>query len=115
MSIRRDLFTWQWSIYPGAHRDRVNLVIHLVTMPLFWLGAIALIAAIAGAGLDYLVAAAVLLLIPVAAQNFGHKREGTRPAPFLGFGDFLTRFTAEQLVTLPRFVASGGWRRNLAG
>jgi hypothetical protein len=33
--------------------------------------------------------------------------------PFDGAADFVSRFVVEQWVTFPRFVLSGGWRRNL--
>jgi hypothetical protein len=46
-------------------------------------------------------------------QGRGHRREREAPAPFAGPGDFLARFLAEQWVTFPRFVLSGGCYRNL--
>ena len=115
MAMRRELLAWQWRIYPGSHRQRLNLLIHAATAPLFWIGLIAIVAALFGVGLWYLPAGAVLIAVPVFAQRFGHGREIQRPEPFAGFDDFVSRFFAEQLVTFPRFVLSGGWLRNLRG
>jgi hypothetical protein len=113
MLIRPQLLAWQWRIYPGTHRQRTNLLIHIVTAPLFWLGLIALIAVIAGASPWYLLATIVFVPAAIVLQGAGHKREVQAPAPFLGAGDFVSRFAVEQLVTFPRFVLSGNWLRNL--
>ena len=43
--IRPNLLAWQWSDYPAKHRDRVNLVLHLVAVPLFLAGTLLLVAA----------------------------------------------------------------------
>ena len=43
------------------------------------------------------------------------RRERETPVPFDGAVDFVSRFVAEQWVTFPRFVLSGGWYRNLTG
>ena len=32
------LLQTQWSEYADRHRDRVNLLIHIVAVPLFWIG-----------------------------------------------------------------------------
>ena len=36
--IRPNLLAWQWSDYPAKHRDRVNLLLHVVAVPLFLVG-----------------------------------------------------------------------------
>jgi len=46
-------------------------------------------------------------------EGRGHARESERPTPFDGPLDFASRFFVEQWITFPRFVLSGGWRRNL--
>ena len=113
MAIRSNLLGWQWSIYPAAHRDRANLIIHIATAPLFWLGWASLVWFALDGGWIVLVAGLVLILVPILAQNVGHKREKQAPSPFLGFDDFVTRFFVEQTVTFPRFVLSGTWARHL--
>lgn len=104
------LLGWQWSLYPAGHRDRRNLLIHALTVPLFQLGTVALIAApfagawLAGAGLAAMVGA-------MAVQGRTHRLERTPPVPFRGPGDVVARILAEQWLTFPRFVASGGFAR----
>ena len=34
------LLAWQWAIYPAGHTTRVNLLIHILTVPLFELGTV---------------------------------------------------------------------------
>jgi phage terminase small subunit len=51
------------------------------------------------------------MAISLVAQGRGHRDEPAAPEPFTGPGDFVSRFLVEQLVTFPRFVLSGGWRR----
>ena len=109
--IRARLLEWQWSDYAGKHRDRANLLLHLVVVPVFQAGTVILLAGLLlrsalaiGVGLVCLVAALVL-------EGRGHARERETPTPFDGPLDFASRFFVEQWVTFPRFVLSGGWRR----
>src|SRR5215472_7760992 len=37
------LLAWQWSIYPGTHHDRRNLLVHALTVPVFQVGTVALV------------------------------------------------------------------------
>ena len=110
-----DFLAWQWSDYPAKHRSRVNLVIHIVAVPLFMLGCVAVVAGMLtltrariGLGLVAMVASVVL-------EGIGHRLEAEQPAPFAGSGDFIKRFFLEQWVTFPRFVLSGRYFLNLAG
>ena len=111
-SQRGPLLAWQLRLYPLGHGDRRNLLLHLLTAPLFWLGAAALVLApwvspgAAAAGLSAMVAA-------VAIQGRGHRREAVAPVPFRGPADAAVRIVAEQLVTFPRFVLGGGLARAL--
>jgi len=109
------LFHWQWSLYPGAHRDRRNLALHAATAPLFVAGTSAL-AASPFFGASLAVGGAAAMVVSVIAQGSGHKLEETRPVAFRGPGDFLARFFAEQWFTFPRYILSGrfaeAWRRS---
>lgn len=106
---RGPLLSWQWRAYPDNHADRRNLLLHLATNPLFLAGNLAALAApltqswalLAGLGLSALA---------LAAQGRGHAREPVPPVPFRGPGDFVARVVAEQWITFPRFVLTGGWR-----
>ena len=106
---RPDLLKWQWTNYPLAHRARRNLVIHALTMPLFFVGSVLVIAAIR---VPILVIPGVVFTAgTVAAQGRGHRGETNAPIPFEGPLDVVTRLFVEQWVTFPRFVISGGFLR----
>jgi hypothetical protein len=108
------LLAWQWRDYASRHRDRVNLLIHMVGVPAF-IGAVLAFATLVsraqwfGAALSLAVAAGAL-----AIQDAGHRRERLAPEPFRGPADFVARLFAEQFITFPRFVLCGHWTRNLA-
>lgn len=111
--IRQRLLEWQWSDYVAKHGHRTNLLIHIVTVPLFQLGTLILVyAAITLSGVAAALAVGCMVAALVA-QGRGHKLERETPTPFDGAADFVTRFIAEQWVTFPRFVLSGAWYRAL--
>ncbi len=107
---RGALLTWQWSIYPATHRDRRNLLVHALTVPVFQVGTVALATApfLSGwlAALGFGAMAGVMVL-----QGRTHRLERTPPAPFRGPGDVIARILAEQWLTFPRYVASGEFAR----
>jgi hypothetical protein len=115
MSIRGNLLAWQWSDYAAKHQARANLLIHIVAVPLFAAGLVCLVLGIVRADWLPAVAGFAGLLVGLAAQGVGHGKEPEQPSPFLGPTDFITRFLAEQFITFPRFVISGGWSANLRG
>ena len=45
--VRPRLLQWQWSDYSAKHRDRTNLRLHIVAVPLFQLATIALVVGVA--------------------------------------------------------------------
>lgn len=108
--MRTNLLSWQWQGYATNHVTRANLVLHIVTVPAFLAG---LAAALASPllGLPWLLAGLGAMAVALVAQGRGHRGEPAAPVPFTGPGDFASRFLVEQLITFPRFVASGGWRR----
>jgi hypothetical protein len=110
------LLAWQLALYPQGHADRKNLAIHAVTVPLFLLGGVAVLASIvamatiaAGLGVGLAAAGVLAMVAAVAAQGRGHAGEATRPVPFRGPADVVVRIFVEQWVTFPRFVLSGGF------
>jgi len=100
------LLAWQWSIYPGTHHDRRNLLVHALTVPVFQVGTVALVV-----GPFVSVWLSVLGLAGMAgamyAQGRSHRLEQRPPSPFQGPRDLVARMLAEQWLTFPRYVASG--------
>jgi hypothetical protein len=115
MAREGGLIAWQWRGYADNHRDRLNLLLHLVAVPAFIAGALAFVRLLtlglwAGAGVALLLA-----VVAFGVQGIGHKREAVAPVPFDGPADFIGRVLVEQFITFPRFVLSGHWARNFAG
>lgn len=110
----RELLRWQWQGYERYHQDRVNLLIHLIAVPLFLAANLLMVAAVVRLSAVMLAVGLIATLLAVALQARGHRRERVPPEPFTGAGNFVHRLLVEQWVTFPRFVLSGGWRGNLA-
>jgi hypothetical protein len=111
--VRPQLLGWQWSDYPDKHRSRVNLLIHIAAVPAFQLGSLLVVWGILGFTLAVAAVGAVFVVASIALQSRGHRMEAEAPTPFSGPADFVARLVAEQWITFPRFVLSGGWYRNL--
>lgn len=103
------VIAWQWRYYAAWHQDRLNLLLHMATVPLFAAGVLAAARqAFFGEWFGASIAAA-LALVALGIQWLGHLREPAR-APDAGNPiDWLRRVLAEQFITFPRFVLSGGW------
>ena len=109
----------QWSDYADHQRNRNNLLIHLVTVPVFWvamfeaLGAL-LLAPVPGVhSLRMLFWATVMAGGAVAAQAIGNSLENKPPEPARNALEFAQRALLEQAFTFPRFLLSGKWWSNL--
>jgi hypothetical protein len=106
---RGSLLAWQWSLYPGGHRDRRNLLVHVLTVPVFQMGTVALVMAPFVSG--WLAALGVGAMAgTMALQGRTHRLERKPPAPFRGPADVVARIFVEQWLTFPRYVATGGFR-----
>ena len=103
------LLRWQWAGYPKYHQSRPNLLIHIVAVPLFLFGTVALGGAIVRLSLSLLAVGVGCIVVAVALQGRGHRSEPVPPEPFSGPLNFVSRLFFEQWVTFPRFVLSGGW------
>ena len=111
----QSLLEWQWSDYSPKHRNRVNLLIHIVAVPLFQAATVALVYG-AAARIWWLFGIATACIgVSLVMQGRGHRLEAESPTPFNGPFDFVRRIIAEQWITFPRFVLSGLWYRNLKG
>ena len=105
----RSLLSHQWAGYAQTHHSRSNLVIHIVAVPIFLVAnVLAVVALIRG---DWTAAAAAMLTMAgsLFVQGRGHRREPKAPERFTGPLNAVTRIFAEQWVTFPRFVLTGGW------
>lgn len=104
-----ELIEWQRLDYAGKHRLRGTLLVHLVAVPAFIVGNVALVAALLlGMWMAAPLALAVMM-ISLAWQGRCHRGEPEQPAPFSGPGEAIVRILIEQWVTFPRFVFSGDW------
>ena len=101
------LLAWQWSIYPSVHRDRRNLVVHLLTMPIFAAGLLAVPVGLVARAWMTAVIGVVSMIAVMIVQGIGHRLEKNPPPEFEGPLDAVRRSFAEQLVTFPRYVLSG--------
>lgn len=108
-----ELVHWQWQGYPRNHQARTNLLLHIVLVPLFLAGNVALLVGVVRLSWGWALAGIVATFISIALQGRGHKTESNPPEPFTRTGNALLRIFLEQWVTFPRFVLSGGWLRAL--
>ncbi len=101
--------------YARLHKNPMNLLIHVVTVPLFLLAAgVALLCPWLPRWEMWWGGSVALAFYAVFLQRFGHRLEGER-GPRRGFGAGIAGFLVEQFATFPRFVISGGWLRNWQG
>ena len=110
----------QWNDYPDRHRNKVNLLIHIVTVPLVWIAGIQVVGSLllmlsglGGGAFKVLVWAVIMIAVALFAQSHGNSMEATKPAPITDWKEFALNTAAEQFVTFPRFVLTGQWLRNL--
>ena len=107
------LLRWQWEGYPRYHQSRFNLLLHIVVVPLFLLGNVALLAGLLQRSWPVVAAGIVAMVVSVVLQGRGHNTEPNPPEPFTSPANAISRIFFEQWVTFPRFVLSGGWLRAL--
>jgi hypothetical protein len=103
----------QWQGYPRYHQSRANLWLHIIFVPLFLAGNVAVLVALIEQRWLAAFGAAVLTGLSLAAQGRGHRHEPVPAEPFTGPLNALLRIVLEQWVSFPRFVLSGGWGRAL--
>jgi len=97
--------------YAHFHKNRINLLLHIVVVPLFVVGVLyAVWSAVQGSWIMALLALGVPL-VSIAIQGAGHKKEPNPPLPFDGPSDFVKRIFSEQFYRFPKFVLSGEWLR----
>lgn len=105
---------WQFKGYPDFHASRTNLVIHVLTVPLFQWGTVLVLFGWAWSWVTSVVGLGSMLLA-VVAQGRGHAMEKNAPIPFASKGEGVARLFLENWVNFPRFVVTGGFGRAWRG
>jgi hypothetical protein len=104
-----ELLGWQWQNYGKYHASRSNLLLHIVTVPIFIFGNTSLLAALLNGSFYGSFLSVLLMMLSMAAQGVGHGREQQPAVPFDGPMDTVSRIFLEQWITFPRYVLSGRW------
>lgn len=104
-----ELLRWQWDGYPRYHRSRANLLLHIVVVPLFLAGNLAILIGLATLSWVHAVVGIAGTGLSLALQDRGHRTELVPPEPFTSPLNAIARLVCEQWITFPRFVLSGGW------
>lgn len=105
----RELIDWQQQGYARNHQSRPNLLLHIILVPLFMLGNVALLAGLLWLFWPLAISGLVASVLAIALQGVGHKGEAVAPEPFSSVANAISRIFLEQWVTFPRFVLTGGW------
>jgi hypothetical protein len=113
MAREGGILAWQWATYERNHRDRVNLLLHMIAVPAFIAGTLAALTLLWRGHFAGAVFALLVAVAGFAVQGLGHRREREAPVPFDGPGDFFARVFVEQFITFPRFVLVGAWLRGV--
>lgn len=104
-----DLIKWQWMNYSKAHGSRLNLIIHIITTPLFIAGIVWFCVSLFQLDVIGMIASLLIASLAFGLQGFGHSKEEHRAEPFTSVGQAIVRIFLEQFFTFPRFVLSGNW------
>ncbi len=104
----KELMSWQWRDYHQFHQSKVNLIIHVITTPIFILACLAMV--FFALQLKWLAALGSLFLVFVAIglQGFGHNKEENAPIPFDSASQAVKRILLEQFVSFPKYIWTGG-------
>jgi Protein of unknown function (DUF962) len=104
---------WQWSGYRGAHQNKTNLFVHIIAVPLFMVATVLAFYALVRLSFFSFVLSVLGFIVSLLMQGHGHKLEPVLPQPFTSGFDFVRRILAEQWITFPRYVITGGWSKTL--
>ena len=103
-----ELLSWAWIETPPVHRNRINLLLHIVAVPMFVLAHVLVLAAFFAKGW-LAIASIALIATSLWLQKIGHSLEQQPVIPFESLGDFVRRLYAEQFVNFWRFLFTGRW------
>lgn len=105
----KSFLAWQLDTYGRNHTTKANLIVHVITVPMFQLGLLSLLVAPLSLNAGAVISGFATMVVVVAVQGFMHKKEPVQPYPFRGPFDVLGRILAEQLITFPRFFFGGAF------
>lgn len=105
----------QWSGYSAAHQNKTNLLLHIIAVPLFMIATVSGLYALVRLSFFAVVLSVLCFTVSLIMQGRGHTLEPIQPEPFKSGVDFACRILAEQWMTFPRFVLTGGWFKNISG
>ena len=103
----------QWEGYARYHQSRSNLLLHIVFVPLFLAGNVALLVTLIERRWLRALGAVAVTGVAIAIQGRGHRKEPVSPEAFTSPLNALSRIFLEQWVTFPRFVLAGAWMQAL--
>ena len=108
-----ELIQWQWKDYHTFHQSKTNLIIHIVTMPIFVLALLCVI--YFAVQLQWMASAIsfIVMLIAFGAQGYGHSLEANPSIPFANAKQAVQRIFLEQVINFPRYVINGGFIKAL--
>ena len=98
------LLSKQWSEYSRIHSTRANFVAHLITVPIFMAGSVAVLWGLCTASFMVFAFGLLGMMAALAVQGWGHKQERQPPSLFTSKWNALARIVLEQWVTFPRYV-----------
>ncbi len=110
-----ELIRWQWKDYSLFHASKLNLLIHIVAVPVFLVANVSLVLALLQGNVWRVVGSLIEMLIAFGVQAIGHGKESNPSIPFSSSTNAFGRIFIEQWINFPRFVLSGAWYRALMG
>ncbi len=104
-----ELLVWQMYGYADFHKDRRNLLAHIVLVPLFLAANAGLLLALAFASWWAAAGCMGCMVLAIAMQGRSHALETKASVAFTGPTNAIARLLLEQWITFPHFVIRGGW------
>ena len=96
--------------YENFHQNKKNLLIHILTVPVFILGNLSMAIALFQGELLLAVLSFGVAMAGLGIQAKSHRLEPNKVAPFLGALDFFKRIYTEQFITFPTYLISPEFR-----
>ncbi|NVK39734.1 MAG: terminase [Oceanospirillaceae bacterium] len=104
-----ELLEYQSKGYRKVHSARLNLMIHIIAVPFFVIGVLALVFSLINLSSVNAIASILTIILSFGAQGFGHSKEEFAAEPFSSPKQAVVRIFLEQFITFPKYVIFGGW------